>query len=597
MSTVLIGLMGCKQDSDPLSSLKEITKFGVVLADPPNENTEPAPTFGEITKATRTILVNLPAGTSVTRLIPSITISDQAKVSPAPGTAVDFSSPQTFTVTAEDSTTQDYLVTVKVAASPSDKAITSFALKAKDGTNVGTSLSPAIDVIAINYNVPWNTDVKWLVPTIGISGASVSPTSAVAQDFSEPVRYTVTAQNGTTKEYLVTVTVEPAADAKAITSFALTTKDGTSVGNVNNTTTPVPTTIVINAPWGTDVKWLVPAIAISDDASVSPASAVAQDFSEPVRYVVTAQDGSTREYLVTVRVAQGAAAKMITGFALKAKDGTDVGAGTRTALKDDTITVLVPAGTDVKWLVPTITISDDASVSPASAVAQDFSEPVRYIVTAQDGSTSEYLVTVTEASLKSLAIAGPTKTAYKVGEALALAGFSVTATYSDNVTEIVGDYELSEFENSTVGTKTITATVSRNGVTLKKDFTVSVTGEALALKIELVNDQIVSLFGLTSAEATNTTTGIQLSVKGSRREVVISLTGYSTTSGDPSSDVKWAVDGGNWTNGSGEANVVTIKAANYTLGRHWVEFTGTKDDGSGNKIPYSKTFYFTVDIN
>jgi hypothetical protein len=83
-------------------------------------------------------------------------------------------------------------------------------------------------------------------------------------------------------------------------------------------------------------------------------------------------------------------------------------------------------------------------------------------------------------------------------------------------------------------------------------------------------------------------------VTGSRREVVVSLTGYSNRSATPS-DVKWRIDGGGtWANAEESGNVVTIKAGNYTLGRHWVEFTGTKDDGSG-KVPYSKTFYFTVD--
>jgi hypothetical protein len=396
-------------------------------------------------------------------------------------------------------------------------------------------------------------------------------------DFSAPKTYTVTAEDGTTQDYLVTVVVPLGAETKDITSFALKAKDGTSAGSATGS---ISETIAIESPWGTDVKWLVPSIGISG-VSVSPKGEVAQDFSEPVRYTVTAENGSTKEYLVTVTVASGASAKDITSFGLKTKDATEVGNNTtsltRTEIGEDTITVLVPAGTDVEWLVPDIGISALASVSPATAVAQNFSVPVRYTVTAQDDSTKEYLVTVTEASLKSLGIAGPTKASYKVGEALDLAGFSVTATYSDNVTETVADYELSVFENDTVGTKTITVTVTRDEVTLKKDFTVSVTGEALALKIELVNDEIVKLFGLTTAEVSNTTTGIPLSVRGSRREVVVSLTGYSNKGTTPS-DVKWRIDGGGtWANAEESGNVVTIKASNYTLGRHWVEFTGTTD--------------------
>jgi hypothetical protein len=58
------------------------------------------------------------------------------------------------------------------------------------------------------------------------------------------------------------------------------------------------------------------------------------------------------------------------------------------------ITATVPAGTDVTKLVPTITISDKATVSPASGVAQDFSKEVSYTVTAEDGGTVVWKVNV-----------------------------------------------------------------------------------------------------------------------------------------------------------------------------------------------------------
>ena len=58
------------------------------------------------------------------------------------------------------------------------------------------------------------------------------------------------------------------------------------------------------------------------------------------------------------------------------------------------ITATVPAGTDVTKLVPTITISDKATVSPATGVAQDFSKEVSYTVTAEDASTVVYKVKI-----------------------------------------------------------------------------------------------------------------------------------------------------------------------------------------------------------
>jgi hypothetical protein len=60
-----------------------------------------------------------------------------------------------------------------------------------------------------------------------------------------------------------------------------------------------------------------------------------------------------------------------------------------------TIAATVPAGTNVTALVPTLEISEDASVSPTSGTAQNFTTPVTYTVTAEDGSKQTYTVTVT----------------------------------------------------------------------------------------------------------------------------------------------------------------------------------------------------------
>lgn len=59
-----------------------------------------------------------------------------------------------------------------------------------------------------------------------------------------------------------------------------------------------------------------------------------------------------------------------------------------------TITVTAPAGTAVDNLVPVITVSDRAIVTPDSGAAQNFNDPVTYTVTAEDGSEQKYVVTV-----------------------------------------------------------------------------------------------------------------------------------------------------------------------------------------------------------
>jgi len=149
-------------------------------------------------------------------------------------------------------------------------------------------------------------------------------------------------------------------------------------------------TIVATFPAGTDVTALVPIITVSEKAVVSPVSGVPQDFTSPVKYTVTAEDGSTVEYTVTVNVDKSAEKAILSfKFAMPEIEAT---------ITEDakTIMAVVPFGTDVTALVPIITVSEKATVNPASGTPVDFTNcPVDFTVTAEDGSTVVYQVTVT----------------------------------------------------------------------------------------------------------------------------------------------------------------------------------------------------------
>ncbi len=89
----------------------------------------------------------------------------------------------------------------------SDRAIMAFNFAAPAVTGVITKTTK---VHAVAVTVPFGTTLTALVPTIAITGISISPESGAAQDFSGPVAYTLTALNGTTMVYTVTVTIGPA---------------------------------------------------------------------------------------------------------------------------------------------------------------------------------------------------------------------------------------------------------------------------------------------------------------------------------------------------------------------------------------------------
>jgi hypothetical protein len=108
-----------------------------------------------------------------------------------------------------------------------------------------------------------------------------------------------------------------------------------------------------------------------------------QNFASPQTYTVTAEDGSTQNYTVTVTAPN--TAKAVTAFSLNGINGViDEAHGL--------ITVMLPNGTDVSALAPVIMVSPDATVSPASGVPLNFASPQTYTVTAENGDKALYLV-------------------------------------------------------------------------------------------------------------------------------------------------------------------------------------------------------------
>jgi hypothetical protein len=317
------------------------------------------------------ITLVLPAGTTLTSLTPAIAITG-VSVNPASGVTQDFTNPVTYTVTAADGSLQVYTATVTTTPS-SEKDIIGFQILGVDGIVNGTN---------ITLTLPFGTNRTSLVPTIVTTGASVNPASGVARDFTGPVTYTVTAADGSTRTYTVTVGLA-SSSAKDIIRFTINGLDGEIT-----TRTATTGTINLTVPKGTVLTSLAPIITITG-ASVSPASGVARDFSGPVTYTVTAADGSTKTYTVNVGVVNGNGTKLITDFSILGVPGV-ITNGANSA----TITLQLPTGTDLSSQTPTI-ITSASSLSPSSRLPRNFTNPVTYTVTAADGSSRVYTVTVT----------------------------------------------------------------------------------------------------------------------------------------------------------------------------------------------------------
>ena len=161
-----------------------------------------------------------------------------------------------------------------------------------------------------------------------------------------------------------------------------------SFANPPVTGTITGTNIALSVPFGTDLTNLVPTITISEKATISPASGLPRNFSSPVTYIVTAEDGITETaYTVTVTT-QDPKEVVISAFEVNGAISVAIDQGAKT------ITINMPDGADVKALSPKVTtIPASATVAPGSNVAQDFTNPVTYKVT-QGATTASYTATV-----------------------------------------------------------------------------------------------------------------------------------------------------------------------------------------------------------
>ena len=281
------------------------------------------------------------------------------------------------------------------------RAITTFSFQGLDPPVTGV-IDEGAHTIALT--VPYGTARSALVATFSTTGAAVrvgataQVSGATANDFGSPVTYTVTAADGTTQAYVVTVTVA-LSPAKAITTFSFQGLDPPVTGVIDEGAH----TIALTVPYGTARSALVATFsttgaAVRVGATAQVSGATANDFGSPVTYTVTAADGTTQAYVVTVTVALSPA-KAITTFSFQGLDPPVTGVIDEGA---HTIALTVPYGTARSALVATFSTTGaavrvGATAQVSGATANDFDSPVTYTVTAADGTTQAYVVTVTVA--------------------------------------------------------------------------------------------------------------------------------------------------------------------------------------------------------
>ena len=421
-------------------------------------------------------------------------------------TTNDFTNSLVYKVIAEDGSTQDWTINVTNAiALNSAKDIVSYSFTSMDfivGSSTINSVNHTVQIHAL-YSIP---DITSLVSVFALSSfatASIGSTNQVsgttANNFTNSLTYTITAQDGTTQNWTVQIIVDPkplgegcatpaavlqgtnvanniyvdqyyvytptedgfislgycsGAAQKTVTVYsdcptsnviaskAVSCGDDLKVLVQNGISVHIKWSNIKNESWsfskgvfsGKDILTFNPASLIGNadinlsnhtvnavvDRSVNLASlqidfTLSQgakllngatqiflndhiDFTNPVPLTVKAQDGTTQNYVFTVTKRNTGTGNSIINFFLNNQVAP--------AVIDNinhTVKLGVPAATNLTTLMPNFTVSDYATakisgvVQVSSQSIVDFTNPVIYKITSESGIDQNWTVTVTPA--------------------------------------------------------------------------------------------------------------------------------------------------------------------------------------------------------
>lgn len=204
---------------------------------------------------------------------------------------------------------------------------------------------------------------------------------------------------------------------------------------------PATETYNVELPFGTTTVPTVAAVAASKKATavVTPATAI----PGATTILVTAEDATTtKTYTINFTAAQTASSE-------KELLNVTVG-GKAVAISENAGSLLVSKSADLTALVINFEVSESATASIESGSAQDFTNPLSIVVTAQDNSTATYTITVTKAVKDVLYLTAASTEGDKMYAVVAAKGFYVDARKNGTNTDFSG-YDLVVLHESLTG--------------------------------------------------------------------------------------------------------------------------------------------------
>ena len=414
-------------------------------------------------------------------------------------TGLTVGEPNTVTVivTAQDSTTKTYTITLTRAAPLSDNADLG-GLTISSGT-----LSPQFSSSDITYTASVDNSVTQVTvtPTASDSSAAITVNgndvtsgtghivTGLTVDEPNTVTVIVTAQDSTTKTYTITLTraaLSDNADLGGLTissgtlSPQFSSSDITYTASVDNSVTQVTVT-----PTASDSSAAI-TVNGNDVTSGNDYIVTGLTVDEPntVTVIVTAQDSTTKTYTITLTRAALSGNADLGGLTISSGtlspqfSSSDI---TYTASVDNSVTqvTVTPTASDSS---AAITVNDNTVTSGTGHIVTGLTvgEPntVTVIVTAQDSTTKTYTITLTRAALSGNAdLGGLTISSGTLSPQFSSSDITYTASVDNSVTQVTVTPTASDSSAAiTVNDNTVTSGTGHivTGLTVGEPNTVTV---------------------------------------------------------------------------------------------------------------------------
>ncbi len=374
--TFIVLFFSCEDLSDPevLNNENSITAFKITSND----------INLEVKIENSEIIINVPYNVTLDNVDLEVLISEGAKITPNPLSIKSIKDNTiTFTVTAEDGSEKIYEAKIIKEKSP-ENTIQAFKIII-DSEEIDVEIDN--DKNVIEYVLPFTYNLTTIEAEITIpENASINPNPSEINDYTEPVTYEITAENGESVTYEVILTKEKSPE-NAIQSLVIKDVEGEDIEAIIEDENNVINYVL---PYDYDLTLVNVDINISEKATISPDPKEINDYTQPVTYEITAENGESVTYEV-ILTKEKSPENYITSFVIL---NSSLNIEATINEENKTINQKLPEAIDLTNINVEITISDKASISPEPSTITDYSNPITYTVTSEDEQTKEYIVSL-----------------------------------------------------------------------------------------------------------------------------------------------------------------------------------------------------------